>query len=86
MTDELCVSCSNPIRKADEAFAQDQQTHPGVLGLIHQNCYEKEVDVRPETPWEDPISGEIDYEGMAEDLGVSDGSEEGEEMDGYATL
>ena len=30
----------------------------------------------PAEPWTDPLTGEVDWEGMKEDLGIVDGSEE----------
>lgn len=32
----------------------------------------------PEAPWKDPISGEVDYEAMEEDLGLDTGMREEE--------
>lgn len=37
--------------------------------------YQVESTLDPDLPWTDQISGEVDYEVMAEDLGVSDGTD-----------
>jgi len=79
-----CIACQRPLKtKEDREFAENQCNHPGVLGTICPQCYGKECEEYPETPWEDPISGEVDYEAMAEDLDVDTGEwteEEEEEL------
>jgi hypothetical protein len=76
-----CVACNQQVDSEDVEFSQDQQQHPGILGDVHPACYRSASDSQPDLPWEDPISGEVDYEAMAEDLGVSFG--DGEEEDGF---
>jgi hypothetical protein len=78
------VVCETSIEDSQKEFAEDQSAHPGILGLIHTECYTYVADVVPDLPWTDPISGEVDFEGMEEDLGVSDGSEDfNPEVDGF---
>jgi len=75
-----CVLCNTPIKdEEDLEFAVDQENHPGVLGPCHKKCYDKVCEEEPDAPWKDPISGEVDYEAMAEDLGVDTGEEWDEE-------
>jgi len=75
-----CCGCQRPLKtKEDREFAENHETHPGVLGTICPECYDNQCLEHPDTPWKDPISGEIDYEAMAEDLGVATGEEEEEE-------
>jgi len=78
-----CFVCQFPIETEEEQkWAENQENHPGVLGTLHRKCYDKVCEQHPDTPWEDPISGEVDYEAMAEDLDVDTG-EEWEEGEGY---
>jgi len=70
---EKCVICHVEITEDQEEFALDPEAHPGIQGPVHQECYYAEVEKHPDTPWEDPISGEVDYEAMEEDLGVDTG-------------
>jgi hypothetical protein len=75
----LCVSCTLPIEDEEEQkWAEDPANHPGVLGPLHQKCYDKACAEKPDLPWTDPISGEVDFEAMEEDLGVSTIEEEEE--------
>jgi len=77
-----CIVCQRALKaKEDREFAENQCNHPGVLGTICSECYEQECEEYPDTPWEDPISGEVDYEAMAEDLGVDTGEWSEEEED-----
>lgn len=71
----ICDACNQPLTSADEELAKNQENHPGILGMICQTCYRKAVDERPELPWEDPISGEVDYVMMQQDLGVDCGDD-----------
>ena len=74
---EKCMTCNLPIETPeDKEFSESQENHPGVLGQIHIKCYQKVCDERPDTPWTDPISGEIDFEGMGDDLGVYPATED----------
>jgi len=66
-----CVVCQQPVGPEDKEFSEDQERHPGILGEVHKSCYGKEVDARPDLPWTDPISGEVDFETMSDDLGVA---------------
>jgi len=77
---EKCTVCDTPIEQEQKEFAEDQSAHHGVLGLIHLECYDYFSDVQPDLPWTDPISGEVDFEGMANDLGVNDGSQQDDEL------
>jgi hypothetical protein len=79
----LCVICNQPIGPEDKDFSENQENHPGVLGEVHRKCYDKEIEARPDLPWTDPISGEVDYDEMSEDLGVSNGLDSDEETDGF---
>jgi len=75
-----CCVCQLPIEdKEEQEWAKNQENHPGVLGTPHRKCYDKVCKEDPDTPWTDPISGEVDYETMAEDLGVETGEEEWDE-------
>jgi len=77
----LCVLCDKEIENEEEQeWAFDNANHLGVLGPCHKKCYDKACDEEPDLPWQDPISGEVDYEAMKEDLGVIDGTEEEEEL------
>ncbi len=69
-----CVICVQAIDESDRDFAENDENHPGVLGPVHKSCYNAAVSVDPSLPHTDPISGEVDYEAMAEDLGVFGGS------------
>lgn len=73
-----CTSCHSPIEAADMEYANDTAAHPGVLAPIHPSCYASMVTEAPDLPWTDPISGEVDYEEMAEDLGVDSGIDDDE--------
>ena len=48
------------------------------FSLDREKC---ENESNPCAPWTDPISGEVDFEEMANDLGFDDGCDE--EMDYY---
>ena len=74
--EEACILCGTSIEESQKEFAEDQTSHPGVLGLVHTECYSYMDDIDPSLPWTDPISGEVDFESMQEDLGASDGIEE----------
>jgi hypothetical protein len=75
-TSEPCISCKLLVEGEELTWAEEQQNHPGVLGIVHQKCYDKICEAEPDTPcWTDPISGEVDYEAMQEDLSVSTGEE-----------
>jgi len=75
-----CVLCDLPIEdEKEQQWASDNANHPGVLGPCHESCYRKSCEQQPDLPWTDPISGEVDYEAMAEDLDVDTGEEEWEE-------
>jgi len=79
-----CVVCGLPIVDEEEKkFAEDQEAHPGILGKVCRRCYNKECDEHPDLPWEDPISGEVDWEGMTEDLGVDTGYDEYDEYEDW---
>ena len=69
-----CVVCEKAIEKKDRNYAENQENHIGILGLVHPSCYNITVDAEPDLPWTDPISGEVDFESMTEDLGVDDGT------------
>jgi len=72
-----CGLCGLEITgKEDKEFAENQEAHPGFLGPCHKRCYEKLCEEAPQTPWEDPISGEVDWKAMEEDLGVETWEEE----------
>jgi len=78
-TEMKCCVCQQSIEDEEEQkWAENQENHPGVLGTLHRKCYDEVCEERPDTPWEDPISGEVDYEAMAEDLGMGTGEEEWE--------
>lgn len=70
-----CVRCTQDIPQDEREFAMDDRNHPGVLGPCHKRCYDAVVQVDPALPWTDPVSGEVDYEEMQEDLGVSSGED-----------
>jgi len=75
-----CGLCNLPIESEEEQkWASDNENHPGVLGPCHESCYGKLCEGQPDLPWTDPISGEVDYEAMAEDLDVDTGEEEWDE-------
>ena len=76
---ERCLICNKPIPEEQRNFAENQEAHPGVLGIIDPECYAKVDQEDPALPWTDPISGEVDYEGMAQDLDVDDGSQDPED-------
>jgi len=72
-----CCICRLMIEKPKELeWSENQENHPGVLGQCHEKCYNKLCEERPETPWQDPISGEMDFQGMGDDLGISPATEE----------
>jgi len=56
----------------ERKWAVDNCNHPGILGPVHYKCYDKACKEEPDLPWTDPISGEVDYHAMGEDLGVED--------------
>lgn len=72
-----CAVCGQAVPKEEEEFALNQEAHPGVLGPVDQNCYERVTKEDPAAPWTDPISGEVNFEMMEQDLGISTGDEEG---------
>lgn len=78
-----CTSCSMAIDPADLEYANDPAAHPGVLGPVHPSCYAKMTDSDVDLPWTDPISGEVDYEAMQEDLGVGPADDGDDEFDDY---
>jgi len=65
----LCYGCNKLLEGEEKEFAEEQAAHPGMLGLYCPDCYKKACDEDPSIPWTDPISGETDYEEMAEALG-----------------
>ncbi len=69
-----CSFCKRKLEGEDQEFAEDPGHHPGILSPICPGCYKKACDEQPDIPWTDPISGQVDYREMAEDLGVDDGS------------
>ncbi len=71
MPPEKCVRCNQAVLQEDKEFADNPETHPGVLGPVHKRCYNAQAESDPALPWTDPISGEIDFKGMEEDLGVA---------------
>lgn len=73
---DKCTICNEPIQDKDRAFSTDQELHPGVLGHVHQFCYSAQVDQEPALPWTDPLSGEIDFKEMGQDLGADAGDED----------
>ena len=81
-----CQICQREIADKDKEFSEDTYAHPGVLGNIDKACYSRLQNVDeggdPALPWTDPISGEVDYEGMAQDLAVDDGSQDPEDDPG----
>jgi len=78
-----CCVCNQQVDSSDVGFSADQAQHPGVLGDVHPACYRSQVDAQPQLPWEDPISGEVDYDAMGEDLGLDEeGPDFDEELDG----
>ena len=76
-----CVRCGKLILGKDQDIANEPGAHPGILGPIHEVCYNEAVEAVPDLPWTDPISGQVDYWAMGEALGLSDPEEdfEGEE-------
>jgi hypothetical protein len=76
----ICVICEKEITDLDLYFAESWEAHPGILGPIHPQCYEKAVDERPDLPWTDPISGQVDYREMGDALGISDPERDFEEV------
>lgn len=77
----LCCSCSKPIEQPDMEYAIDPAAHPGVLAPIHPSCYASATAVEPDLPWTDPISGEVDFDEMAGDLGVYDGTDDWDDLE-----
>lgn len=67
-----CGVCGKRIPEKEREFAELWEAHPGILGPIHPACYERAVEERPDLPWTDPISGQVDYREMSEALGFSD--------------
>lgn len=78
-----CVICKEEITKKDRNFALYPEYHPGILGPIHLECYEKAVEEIPDLPWTDPISGVVDYREMGESIGLSDPEEDMEFEDDF---
>jgi len=75
-----CTICHFLIKDEEEQkWAAGNGNHPGVLGPVHHKCYDKACEEDPDLPWTDPISGEVDYQTMSEDLGVVDPETEGME-------
>jgi hypothetical protein len=68
---EKCDFCKQELTGEDLEFAKDPAAHPGVLSLVCPKCYNKSCEADPAEPWTDPISGEVDWEQMEEDLGCS---------------
>jgi len=66
----ICVLCGKFIREEDREFAEEWGAHPGILGPVCPECYDKAVEEEPALPWTDPISGFTDYGEMGRDLGV----------------
>lgn len=67
-TEECCI-CHLDVVGKELAWAKNQANHPGVLGILHEKCYDAACKDEPDLPWTDPISGETDFDEMAEDLG-----------------
>lgn len=67
-TEECCV-CHLDVVGNELEWAREQANHPGCLRICHTKCYDDVCNERPDTPWTDPISGETDFDEMAEDLG-----------------
>jgi hypothetical protein len=65
----LCYGCNKLLEGEDLAFAEEPGAHPGLLGQYCPACYRQAVEEAPDLPWTDPISGEVDYDEMASDLG-----------------
>lgn len=82
-----CVICDLPITdERHKLFSRDPANHPGILGDVHPECYDAACEEEPDLPWEDPISGEVDYQEMAAALGIWPGSDDDlweEDPDGY---
>lgn len=76
-----CCICKKPIPEENREYAELPENHPGILGPVHPECYDRACEESPDLPWEDPISGEVDYDEMAEDLGVDEGEDEGSEWE-----
>lgn len=74
-TEDCCV-CGLPVEGKDKEFSEDQEQHPGILGEVHPKCYEKACKEEPDLPWKDPISGEVDFQSMGEELGIWPATEE----------
>lgn len=68
--EEKCQGCGKELTNEEKEWG----VHPGILGPCCHECYHKAVEERPELPWTDPISGQVDYEEMAEALGIDDGT------------
>lgn len=78
-TNTTCTTCGKSLTTSEREFAENQEEHPGILGVICQSCYQKACETCPELPWTDPISGAVDWDAMKGDLGISDGTEEWKE-------
>ena len=75
-----CQICEKEIPEEQREFAENQEAHPGILGIIDPECYAKVDQEDPALPWTDPISGELDFEEMEQDLSVSTGDEDEEDF------
>ena len=71
-----CVICEKRILEKDLWIANEPGAHPGILGPVHAECYDKAVEAQPDLPWTDPISGQVDYREMGDALGFSDPEED----------
>lgn len=79
-----CTICHFLVEdEKEQKWAADNQNHPGVLGPVHHKCYDKACQEDPDLPWTDPISGEVDYDAMSEDLGVANPESEEWEQEEY---
>ena len=74
-----CVICEKAIMPEDRFFANEPGAHPGILGPVHAECYDKAVEVQPDLPWTDPISGQVDYREMGDASDISDPERDYEE-------
>ena len=77
---EECCVCHLDVVDKDLEWAREQANHPGVLGVLHEKCYDNCCKEEPDLPWTDPISAEVNYTEMAEDLGVDCGETAEEEF------
>ncbi len=77
----LCYGCKKLLEGEELEFAEEPAAHPGLLGPYCPKCYHDAVEEAPDLPWTDPISGEVDFDEMASDLGVDSPRDWEEEED-----